>query len=368
MRIGLIGHHMAPIAPPFMGGVEAMTWYLARWLAAEGHEVTLFAPAGSAVPGVEVRALDLDAPIGGLARADVSMPPGRFMDAHYAYQRLMMELIMTGDRFDVIHSHSLHYLPVAMGELLPVPMALTLHCPPTPWLEASLRMVGPAGPRLVAVSTATARMWSEVVTADTVIPNGVDLASWHLGAGGPDLAWSGRIVPEKAPHLAVEAARRAGRRLRLAGPILDVGYFAEHLEPTLNGHARYLGHLAHDELSSLLSTSAALLQTPVWDEPFGLTAAEAMASGTPVVSFARGGLPEFIGEPGGRLVAPGDVAGLAAAVDDAVALSRPGVRAFAEATLGMDRVGRSHEELYARLIGSTALRVVRDDDAPLAVA
>ena len=353
-----------------------MTWYLARWLAAEGHDVTLFGAPGSAVPGVEVRELALHAPIGALARADVSMPPERFMDAHYAYQRLMLELVRDDDRFDVIHSHSLHYLPAAMSELLPAPMVLTLHCPPTPWLESTLRSAGPAGPHLVAVSLATARMWSEAVTVDTVIRNGVDLDAWHLGAGGPGLAWSGRIVPEKAPHLAVEAARRAGRTLRLAGPVIDGDYFETQVVPHLDDRVRYVGHVAHGELSSLLSTSAALLQTPVWDEPFGLTAAEAMASGTPVVSFARGGLPEFIGERGGRLVAPGDVAGLAAAVHDAAELSRPGVRDHAEATLGMNRVGWAHAQLYARLAGfapgpevtSEPLLVMPEDDAPLAAA
>ena len=368
MRIGLIGHHVAPIAPPFLGGVETMTWYLARWLAAEGHEVTLFAAPGSAVPGVEIEALDLSPAIGELARADLSMPPDRFMNAHYAYQRLMLELIEDGDRFDIIHSHSLHYLPAAMSELVATPVVLTLHCPPTPWLEPTLRRAGARGPHLVAVSEATARMWSEAVAVETVIRNGVDLNAWHLGAGGPGLAWSGRIVPEKAPHLAVDAARRAGLTLRLAGPVLDPGYFATELAPRLDDQVRYVGHVAHDELCSLLSTSAALLQTPVWDEPFGLTAAEAMASGTPVVSFARGGLPEFIGERGGRLVAPGDVTAMAAAVHDAAGLSRPGVRDHAEETLGMDRVGRAHEQLYDRLLHPETHRGLRADDAPLAAA
>ncbi len=331
-----------------------MTWYLARWLSAAGHDVTLFAPPGSDVPGVEVLELELQAPIGDLARADVSMPPARFMDAHYAYQRLMLNLTADSRNFDVIHSHSLHYLPVAMAESVAVPVVVTLHCPPTPWLEAALRGVGPAGPRVVAVSAATAAMWSEAVEVDTIIPNGVDLDAWQMGAGGPDLAWSGRIVPEKAPHLAVETALRARRGLRLAGPILDREYFATQLEPRLDKRIRYVGHLAHEELGLLLSSSAVLLQTPMWDEPFGLTAAEAMASGTPVVSFARGGLPEFIGGPGGRLVDPGDIGALAAAVHAAAALPRHGVRAYAESTLGIDRVGRAHEELYARLVSSRA--------------
>ena len=369
MRIGLIGHHVAPTVAPFAGGVEAMTWYLARWLAGRGHEVVLYGAPGSHVPGVEIRALDLRPPISKLARADVSMPPARFMDAHYAYQRLMVELIADNDGFDVVHSHSLHYLPVAMSELLTTPMLLTLHCPPTPWLEAALRTAGPRGPQLAAVSRATARMWLGSARVDAIVPNGVDLETWLPGPGGASLAWCGRVVPEKAPHLAVDAAQRAGRPIRLAGPIIDRRYFDGELAPRLGPGADYVGHLRHHELRMLLGGSGALLQTPVWDEPFGLTAAEAMATGTPVVSFGRGGLPELIGEHGGLVVAPGDVAGLARAATESDGLSRAGVRLHAERTLSIDRMGHAYERLYTRLAGVRGLREptprISPDEDPL---
>lgn len=345
MRIGLIAHHAAPIAAPFSGGLEAMTWYLARWLARRGHEVTLFAPPGSAVPGVVTVALDLHPPMSDLARRDVSMPPERFMQAHYAYQRVMRDLIAERFTFDVVHSHALHYLPVMLAEMLPVPVVLTLHTPPTPWLETALR-ASARRPCLVAVSRATARMWGG---ADAIIPNGVDLDLWPAGPGGRELAWTGRIVPEKAPHLALDAARTAGRRLRLAGPILDRRYFEHEVAPRLDSRRRYVGHLPHADLGTLLASSAALLQAPMWEEPFGLTAAEAMATGTPVASFARGGVPEVIGRRGGLLVDPGDVEGLARAACAASAFSREDVREHAHASLGIDRAGLAHERLYGRL-------------------
>ena len=258
-----------------------MTWYLARWLANRGHEVTLFANEGSAVPGVEVIGLQSDDGPGEAARHDVSMPALEFMRAHRAYQALMLDLRRMPGRFDVVHSHSLHYLPVLMAELAPAPMALTLHCPPTPWLEAALADAGRDRPVLVAVSDATRELWHRCTPVSRVIRNGIDLARWQAGCGGDSLLWAGRIVREKAPHLAIEAAARAGSAIRLAGPIDDRAYWDAEVEPRLGDRASYVGHLAHDQLVRLVGASGALVVTPMWEEPFCLIAAEAMAVGNP---------------------------------------------------------------------------------------
>jgi glycosyltransferase involved in cell wall biosynthesis len=353
VRIGLIGHHVAPVAPPFAGGVESMTWYLAQWLANHGHEVTLFANPGSVVPGVDVVALETDRDPGKAARHDVSMPLPEFMRAHRAYQALMLELIRARGRFDVIHSHSLHYLPVLLAELVRTPMVLTLHCPPTPWLEAALADATGGRPVPVAVSKATRELWSSCTPVSRVIRNGIDLGRWRPGPGGDALLWAGRIVREKAPHLAIDAAARTGRAIRLAGPIGDGVYWAAEVQPRLGDRARYLGHLAHDELAPLVGASGALVVTPMWEEPFCLAAAEAMASGTPVVGFARGGLPEVVGERGGVLTTPGDVGSLAAAIRLALDCPRETVRRHAHASLGLDRVGAEYQDLYAELAART---------------
>jgi glycosyltransferase involved in cell wall biosynthesis len=359
MRIGLIGHHAAPIALPFAGGVESMTWYLARWLADRGHDVTLFANRGSAVPGVTVIALQNEPGLSPEACHDVSMPAAGFMDAHRGYQTLMLDLIRAEHRFDVIHSHSLHYLPVLLAGLVDTPMALTLHCPPTPWLEAALADVGSAGPALVAVSSATQDLWSRTVPVPRVIRNGIDLARWQPGPGGDALLWAGRIVREKAPHLAIDAAARAGRSIRLAGPIADREYWDAEIAPRLTDRACYLGHLDHARLGRLVGASAALVVTPMWEEPFCLTAAEAVACGTPVAGFARGGLPEVVGRRGGVLTMPGDVGGLATAIELAIERPRADVRRHAEDTLGLDQAGRAHEDLYAELSVPMRARVRR---------
>lgn len=73
-------------------------------------------------------------------------------------------------------------------------------------------------PRCVAVSGHTARLWEHVLGPTPVVRNGVRIEHWPEGTGGTDLVWFGRLVPEKGAHLAIEAARLAGKPLRLAGP------------------------------------------------------------------------------------------------------------------------------------------------------
>lgn len=367
MRIVLLAHHVAPVAPPFAGGVESFTWYLGRWLARRGHQVVAHAPRGSSIPGVEVRELDLDVRLSDAARCDVDMPPEHFMAAHHAYQRVLLDLRANADPCDLVHSNTLHYLPLLLAATLPVPMLTTLHTPPTPWLESALRsLVRHDRVPLSAVSPATRTAWADVVPDVPVIRNGVDPEAWPAGAGGPGAVWSGRIVPEKAPHLAIDACRAAGRPLTLAGPIIDHAYWDAEVRPRLGDDARYAGHLDHDELARLIGRSAVALMTPAWDEPFGLAAAEAMACGTPVAAVSRGGLPGLVGRDGGRLAAPGDAEALIRAVQDAARMDRSAVRRHAVRTAGIDAMGHAYERRYGELLPPVVRprTVRRPHDAP----
>jgi glycosyltransferase involved in cell wall biosynthesis len=330
LRIALLASCRFPIRQPFAGGLESHVWWLARALSADGHQVTLYAGPGSdpalGCAHLEVRTLDVSA----AARADTSMPSHQFMAEHHAYLQLMVDLAgPLAGAFDVIHNHSLHYLPVAMATTVPTPILCTLHTPPTPWLESAIAVSGGQGTHFAAVSAHTAAAWRHSVGEVEVIPNGVDLAGWPVGRGGRRLIWFGRLVPEKGAHLAITAARRAGLPLVLAGPISDEGYFAESIRPRLGSDVTYLGHLAQTDLAAAIGSSAAALVTPIWDEPYGLVVAEALACGTPVAAFARGGIPEVLTPDCGRLVPPDDVEALVRAIPETVGLSRAAARARA---------------------------------------
>jgi glycosyltransferase involved in cell wall biosynthesis len=354
VHIVVVAHTRYALRQPFAGGLESLTWHLVQGLVDRGHRVTVFAADGSdELPGVDYLYPE-QLHLSDAARGDASMPEEGWLQRHHAYLRLMLDLAERRD-VDVVHNHALHYLPAAMAPSLPMQSVLTLHTPPTPWLESALTAarvaarVGPP-PLVTAVSRHTADSWAHLVRA-RVVPNGVDTRSWGPGPGGDTLVWSGRIVPEKAPHLAVRIARAAGMPLVLAGPVCDQDYARSQLWPLLGDTVHYAGHLSAPELARLVGRSAAALVTPAWDEPYGLVAAEALSCGTPVLALDRGGLGEVVAPGTGVLVPsmPGRdlVLDAAAALPGVLTLSRAECRRHAEVNCSLDRMVDSYLQLYA---------------------
>jgi glycosyltransferase involved in cell wall biosynthesis len=347
MHVVILAAARHPLRQPFAGGLESLTWALVRGLRQRGVDVTLFAGPGSD-PALDARELAV-APLvlSDMARADVSMPPEPWLREHHAYLQVMLELKDRGD-VDVIHNNSLHFLPLALAQSCAAPMLTTLHTPPTPWLEPAIALMDQTRSSFVAVSHHTARQWAHVAAAD-VVHNGVDTEVWTPGPGGDDLVWVGRVVPEKAPHEAIRIAAASGRRIRLAGPVGNTDYFQSCVEPLLGPRAEYLGHLEVPALRDLVASSAAMVVTPEWDEPYGLVAAESLACGTPVVGYRRGGLPEFVAPHCGVLVEPGDVGTAAAEVDRVCAIDRRRCRQHAETSCSLDAMVDAYLARYGQL-------------------
>lgn len=349
LRVCLIASPRFPVGEPFMGGLEAHTHALAHALLRRGHDVSLFAAPGSdptlgatTLPVAAFRSSEA-------ARADVSRTPEVWMQEHHAYLELMLSLARGHHgRFDVVHNNSLHHLPVALSSLLDVPVVTTLHTPPVAWLESAVQFASPSS-RFVAVSRSVSRSWRHVVSS-TTIPNAVDTDVWVPGPGGGRTLWFGRLVPEKAPHEAILAAHAAGRSIDLAGPVHDTAYAMEHVWPLLRPADRYLGHLQGQRLRSVVAQASVVVVTPQWDEPFGLVAAEAMASGTPVAAYDRGALREVVDERSGALASPGDVDALAHAIDRAALLDRDAVRRRAVEHFSIDRMVEGYLAVYRDLI------------------
>ncbi len=354
MRIGIVASSRHPVREPFAGGLERHTHVLATALRARGHEVVVFA-SGDSDPelGVEpicphASGLDLST----AATEDPSMLARRFMEDHHAYLHLMLRLAERDD-LDIVQNSSLHHLPVAMAPTLPMPVVTTLHTPPIPWIEsATTASPTPTPCTFVAVSRHTADAWTRVPVSQ-VVHNGIDMEAWPFREqADADLAiWTGRLVPEKGPHLAIDAAHRAGMRIHLAGPE-DFDYVQDEVVPRMAPGDRLLGHLGQAELAEAVGRAAVQLCTPCWDEPFGLVAPEALACGTPVAAFDRGALPEILDDRCGRLAPAGDVGALAEAAAETRELDRTDARRHAETHFTIGAMVDSYEQLYTQLVAS----------------
>jgi glycosyltransferase involved in cell wall biosynthesis len=190
-----------------------------------------------------------------------------------------------------------------------------------------------------------------------VIYNGLDLDAIPFSprpSKEAPLLFAGRIAPEKGVEAAIEIAERAGYRLLIAGGIYDRRYYEERIAPLIQQageRVTYLGQLERLALWKVMGQSLGLLFPIEWDEPFGLTAVESMATGTPVIAYRRGATEEIIrhGETG-FLVEEGERAHAAALVDDLYDIPRARCRTHVEANFALDEMIDEYERVYKEAI------------------
>jgi glycosyltransferase involved in cell wall biosynthesis len=339
MKIAQIAPLAESVPPRLYGGTERVVSYLTEELVRLGHDVTLFASGDSQTSARLVacaaHALRLD------PRVKDPLP----------HHLLMLERVRKqAHEFDVLHFHVEHiHLPLfrPFARKSVTTMHGRLDLPDLPPLYREFRDMA-----LVSISDAQRRPLAGANFVATVYHGLAEpVCPFNPVPRGDYLAFLGRVSPEKGLERAVEIARLAGMRLRIAAKVdaADEGYFRARIAPLLRHPLiEFIGEVDEATKPAFLGNARALLFPIDWPEPFGLAMVEAMSCGTPVVAWPNGAVPEII-EHGvnGMIVASVDAA--VAAVHEIHRLDRGRVRGRCEERFSASRMARDYLAAYRSL-------------------
>lgn len=335
LRVGILAPISWRVPPRHYGPWELFASLLTEGLVARGHDVTLFATADS-----ETRArLVGSAPRGYSEDASLDAKVWECLHVSAAFER--------AHEFDVLHN-GFDFLPLTYSRLVDTPVVTTIH--------------GFSSDRIVPVYEKYDGHAHYVAISDAdrhpslryaaTIHHGIDMGAFEVGTGPRDgLLFFGRIHPDKGTAEAIETARRADLPLVIAGIVQDRAYFEREVAPHLGERVRFLGAVGPERRTALLGSARALLHLVNFDEPFGFSVVEAMASGTPVIATPRGSMPEIV-ESGvnGFLVRSIDEAVQAAR--DAPRLDHAAIRASVEQRFDVGRMVDAYVDVYRRVIAA----------------
>jgi glycosyltransferase involved in cell wall biosynthesis len=333
VRIAVLASVAHSVPPRSYGPWEQVASTLAEGLVARGHDVTLFATANSTTSAN----LQAVAPAG--YEEDPNVEAKVYEALHIA------SVFERAAEFDII-SNQFDFLPLVFSRLTSTPIVTTIHGFSSERILPVFRAYDDVA-HYVAISDADRH---PDLTYAATIHHGIDLDEFAVGAGdGGYLLFLGRIHPDKGTHEAIEVARRAGLPLIIAGVVQDNEYFRREIVPHIDGRAvAHIGPVGPRDRDRLLGEAVALLHLINFDEPFGLSVVESLAAGTPVITRARGSMPEIVRDGvTGFLV--DDVASAVDAVKRVGDLERSACRADAVERFGADRMVDEYERLFAEI-------------------
>ena len=212
-----------------------------------------------------------------------------------AHQRSIDDALQTS-HFDIVHMHGVDFHRYRLPRSMPV--LVSLHLPPA-WYPERIWNIA-ANVHLQCVSMAQRRECPpEHRACLPVIENGVPFPSERYErADVPFALMLSRICPEKNLHVGIDAARKSGISVVLAGdtfPYEDhLRYFRAEIAPRLSQQVQLRGPVGGREQQQLLGSARSVLIPTLAPETSSLVAMEALHAGTPVVAFPSGAIPEII--------------------------------------------------------------------------
>lgn len=333
---------------------------IAQGLTDAGHKVDYYAPTGTDISRVSVVTRNLRPLATNNQELQDLFSNGEQMN-HYIpalwdtyLAEEMFRRAQQGD-YDILHFHHPEVALRLANFHKNIPVVYTLHDPIFSWYKDLFELYDSPNQHYISISNNQRRDAPDLNYANTVY-NGIDTDLFSFHSEHEDyLLYAGRIVPEKGVKEAVQIAEATNHRLLIIGPVYpkNQGYFDQYIKPYLNDKILYLGYIERDKMLPYYQNAKALLMPIQWEEPFGLTAIEAMSCGTPTLAINRGSMPEIIKDgKTGFLV--GSVGEMIEAVHKVNKIDRRACRDHVKMNFGLRRMVTGYEETFQHIVGNAS--------------
>jgi len=344
MKIAQIAPTWYRLPPTKYGGIEIVAYNITEELVKRGHDVSLFASKDSKTSATLIPSM-------------FDSPKDVWKKQRNDYLYIVAKAVEMQDEFDILHFHAgIDILPQILTRYCKKPYLLTYHnhnVSLLPYYE------GYKNVPVISISDNFRNMFPKGTNFVKTVYNGIAINDYQFTKGGKKFAFLGTISHDKGTYEAIKIAKSGDWELEIAAklPPTNQDYYDQKIEPQLNEKIKYIGQVDIYGKNTLLGSSRALLFPINWEEPFGLVLVEAMATGTPVIAFKRGSVPEII-EDGvnGFIIEAGDIEGAISAAkkiqempEDEYQKMRQRCRKSVENRFTVEKMVDGYEAVYKKM-------------------
>jgi len=334
MKIAILSSVAWRTPPRRYGPWEQVASNITEGLVEKGIDVTLFATADSITKGK----------LESVCERSWSENPE--LDPKVCECLHISNLMEQADKFDVIHNN-FDFLPLTYSRLVKTPMVTTIHGFSSQKILSVYKKYNSTN-SYVSISNSDRSLELDYVAT---VYNGINTSEFTFCSEPKDyLLFFGRIHPEKGTYESIQIAKQSGRKLIISGLIQHQEYFDSMIKPCINDEdIVYVGNSGPKERDKLMGEAYALLHPVSFEEPFGLSVAESMLCGTPVIAFNKGSMPELIvdGKTGFLVNTTGNAVD---AVKDIKSVNRKYCSDYAASKFSRQKMIEGYLEVYKKVI------------------